>query len=78
VTGGLVSHAAREHKDPRCAALPDLDRAARRLREAVLVLLDPPPGGLEDLWAAIEGHARLRIDGVVYNAVYGAGYDNPS
>jgi hypothetical protein len=44
----------------------------------VLVLLDPPPGGLEDLWAAIEGHARLRIDGVVYNAVYGAGYDNPS
>jgi hypothetical protein len=44
-TGLLLSHAARKHKDRRYAQLPDLDRAARRLRAAVLVLLDPPAGG---------------------------------
>lgn len=49
----LLSQAAREHKDERLRQLPELDRAARRLRAAVLVLLDPPPGGLEALWAAI-------------------------
>ncbi|MGZ6597858.1 MAG: hypothetical protein ACXVFH_21125, partial [Solirubrobacteraceae bacterium] len=53
VTGLLLSHAAREHKDRRYAQLPDLDRAARRLRAAVLVLLDPPAGGIEELWSAI-------------------------
>lgn len=56
VTGLLVSHAAREHKDRRYAQLPDLDRAARRLRAAVLVLLDPPTGGIEELWNAIGRH----------------------
>jgi TnpA family transposase len=56
VTGLLVSHAAREHKDRRYAQLPDLDRAARRLRAAVLVLLDPPAGGIEELWNAIGRH----------------------
>ena len=56
VTGLLLSHAAREHKDRRYAQLPDLDRAARRLRAAVLVLLDPPPGGIEELWSAIGRH----------------------
>jgi TnpA family transposase len=49
----LLSQAAREHKDERLRQLPELDRAARRLRAAVLVLLDPPPGGLDALWAAI-------------------------
>lgn len=49
----LLSQAVREHKDARLKALPELDRAARRLRAAVLVLLDPPPGGLDALWAAI-------------------------
>jgi hypothetical protein len=53
VCGLLLSQAAREHKDRRYAQLPDLDQAARRLRAAVLVLLDPPPGGIEELWSAI-------------------------
>jgi hypothetical protein len=56
VTGLLLSHAEREHKDRRYAQLPDLDRAARRLRAAVLVLLDPPAGGIEELWSAIGRH----------------------
>ena len=56
VCGLLLSHAAREHKDRRYGELPDLDRAARRLRAAVLVLLDPPPGGIEELWSAIGRH----------------------
>ena len=49
----LLSQAAREHKDERFKGLPELDRAARRLRAAVLVLLDPPAGGFDALWAAI-------------------------
>lgn len=53
VCGLLLSQAAREHKDRRYAQLPDLDQAARRLRAAVLVLLDPPAGGIEELWSAI-------------------------
>jgi hypothetical protein len=56
VTGLLLSHAAREHKDRRYAELPHLDRAARRLRAAVLVLLDPPAGGIDELWSAIGRH----------------------
>jgi hypothetical protein len=56
VTGLLLSHAAREHKDRRYAQLSDLDQAARRLRAAVLVLLDPPAGGIEELWSAIGRH----------------------
>jgi TnpA family transposase len=53
VVDQLLSQAAREHKDQRFKTLPELDRAARRLRAAVLVLLDPPSGGLDALWAAI-------------------------
>ena len=53
VVDQLLSQAAREHKDVRFTTLPELDRAARRLRAAVLVLLDPPSGGLDALWAAI-------------------------
>ena len=45
VVDQLLSQAAREHKAARFKQLPELDRAARRLRAAVLVLLDPPPGG---------------------------------
>ena len=56
----LLSQAAREHKAARFKQLPELDRAARRLRAAVLVLLDPPPGGLDALWAAID--ARVSRD----------------
>ena len=56
VTSLLLSHAAREHKDRRYAQLPDLDQAASRLRAAVLVLLDPPAGGIEELWSAIGRH----------------------
>lgn len=56
VTSLLLSHAAREYKDRRYAQLPDLDQAARRLRAAVLVLLNPPPGGIEELWSAIGRH----------------------
>jgi hypothetical protein len=54
VCGLLLSYAAREHKDRRYSELPDLDHAARRLRAAVLVLLDPPPGGIQELWSAID------------------------
>lgn len=43
----LRPQAAREQKDGRFKALPELDRAARRLRAAILVLLDPPPGGFD-------------------------------
>jgi hypothetical protein len=53
VTDLLLSQATREYKDRRYKQLPDLDRAARALRAAVLVLLDPPPGGIEELWSAI-------------------------
>ena len=60
VTGLLLSHAAREHKDRRYAQLPDLDQAARRLRAAVLVVLDPPAGGIEELWSAIPRPSRRR------------------
>ena len=56
LTDLLLSHATREHKDRRYRQLPDLDRAAHRLRAAVLVLLDPPAGGLDELWAAIDTH----------------------
>ncbi len=56
----LLAQAAREHKAARFNALPELDRAARRLRAAVLVLLDPPPGGLDAVWAAID--ARVSRD----------------
>ena len=58
--GVLLSHAAREHKDRRYAQLPDLDRAARALRAAVLVLLDPPAGGIEELWNAIDATSAAR------------------
>ena len=47
------------YKDRRYAQLPDLDRAARRLRAAVLVLLDPPAGGIEELWT-VRAIARAR------------------
>jgi hypothetical protein len=60
VVDQLLSQAARQHKDERFKALPELDRAARRLRAAVLVLLDPSSGGLEALWAAIG--ARISRD----------------
>ena len=53
VVDQLLSQAAREHKVVRFKTLPELDRAARRLRAAVLVLLDPPSGGVDALWAAI-------------------------
>jgi TnpA family transposase len=56
VTDVLLSQATREHKDRRYKQLPELDRAARALRAAVLVLLDPPPGGIEELWSAIAAH----------------------
>jgi hypothetical protein len=56
VTDVLLSQANREHKDRRYKQLPELDRAARALRAAVLVLLDPPPGGIEELWSAIAAH----------------------
>lgn len=56
----LLSQAAREHKDERFKQLPELDGAARKLRAAVLVLLDPPPGDLDALWAAID--ARVSRD----------------
>ena len=56
VTDLLLSQATREHKDHRYSQLPELDRAARALRAAVLVLLDPPPGGIEELWSAITAH----------------------
>ena len=52
----LLSQAAREHNDDRVKTLPALDVAARRLRSAVLVLLDPPPGGVDALWHAIGAH----------------------
>ncbi len=60
VTDVLLSQATREHKDRRYGQLPDLDRAARRLRAAVLVLLDSPSGGVEELWNAI--NARVSRD----------------
>jgi hypothetical protein len=56
VTDVLLSQATREHEDRRYKQLPELDRAARALRAAVLVMLDPPPGGIEELWSAINAH----------------------
>ena len=60
VTGQLLSQASREHRDRRYKQLPDLDQAAHRLRAAVLVLLDPPAGGIDELWNAIGRHVSRR------------------
>jgi hypothetical protein len=56
VVDQLLSRAAREHRDERFKGLPELDRAARRLRAAVLVLLDPPPGDIDAVWGAITAY----------------------
>lgn len=60
VTGQLLLQASREHKERRSKQLPDLDQAAHRLRAAVLVLLDPPAGGVDELWNAIGQHVSRR------------------
>ena len=51
--GTLLARAERAGARQRLADLPALDAAAAQLREAVKVLLDPPPGGMAELWAAI-------------------------
>jgi len=63
---GLLSRSQRAEQRERLRGLPALDVAARSLRDAVDVLLDPPDagrGGLPALWAALEqrgmSHAQL-------------------
>ena len=46
VVDQLLSQAAREHKDERFKGLPELDRAARRLRAAVARAARPASGRL--------------------------------
>lgn len=60
VTNVLLSQATSEHRDRRYKQLPELDRAARALRAAILVLIDPPPGGIEELWSTIAVHVTRR------------------
>ena len=66
VVDQLLSQAAREHKDERFKQLSELDRAARRLRAAVLVLLDPPPGGVD---AAELSELRVDVDALLPDRV---------
>lgn len=49
----VLARAERADSRERIRTLPGLDLAAAQLRDAVRVLLDPPAGGLEELWAAI-------------------------
>ncbi len=51
--GSVLARADRAGSRERLRTLPTLDLAAVQLRDAVKVLLDPPAGGLDAVWAAI-------------------------
>ncbi len=53
--GGLLSRSQRAEQRDRLRGLPALDVAARSLRHAVTLLLDPPDDGLPGVWAALDG-----------------------
>jgi TnpA family transposase len=59
----LLARSQHAEQRDRLRALPALDVAARSLREAVAVLLDPPDagrGGLPAVWAALAEHGLTR------------------
>jgi len=67
---GLLARSQRVEARNRLRELPALDVAARSLRDAVAVLLDPPDagrGGLLALWAALEqrGMSRAQLTDAV-------------
>ncbi len=67
---GLLARSQRVEARNRLRELPALDVAARSLRDAVAVLLDPPDagrGGLPALWAALEqrGMSRAQLTDAV-------------
>ena len=53
ILGTLLARAERAGSRERMRTLPSLDLAAAQLRDAVKVLLNPPAGGIEEIWAAI-------------------------
>ena len=60
---GLLSRSQRAEQRERLRALPAFDVAARSLRDAVDVLLDPPDagrGGLPAVWAVLEQRGMSR------------------
>jgi len=67
---GLLARSQRVEQRDRLRGLAALDVAARHLRDAVAVLLDPPDagrGGLPALWGALEqrGMSRAQLAGAV-------------
>ncbi len=62
---GLLARSQRSEQRDRLAGLPALDVAARSLRDAVTVLLDPPqdgPDGLPGVWDALEQRGLTRAE----------------
>ena len=68
---GLLARSQRVEQRDRLRGLPALDVAARSLRDAVAVLLDPPDagrGGLPAIWVTLEqrGMSRAQLTGAVH------------
>jgi len=64
----LLARTRRVEQRERLRGLPALDVAARQLRDAVTVLLDPPEGGLLEVWSVLEerGISRDQLTDAVH------------
>jgi len=65
---GLLARTQRVEQRERLRGLPALDVAARQLRDAVTVLLDPPDGGLLEVWSVLDerGISRDQLAAAVH------------
>jgi len=65
---GLLARTQRVEQRERLRGLPALDVAARQLRDAVTVLLDPPGGGLLEVWSVLDerGISRDQLAAAVH------------
>jgi len=65
---GLLARTQRVEQRERLRGLPALDVAARQLRDAVTVLLDPPEGGLLEVWSVLDerGISRDQLAAAVH------------
>jgi len=64
----LLARTRRVEQRERLRGLPALDVAARQLRDAVTVLLDPPEGGLLEVWSVLDerGISRDQLTAAVH------------